>query len=448
MFIFIYSFIFLVDLSLSLSLFLFLFRLFISFHLHVLQTQVLLFLIRPGVHLPLDLGVRRRRVHQRLDVAAGKGIGQDDGEAPGAGNGVVEVGKELVPLGLFVGAERVAALAGLEDLAVEVVAYLGEEALDGGEAAAEGARVDVQLELGALEPAGLALEDVAGEVDDAVDLEGDFLAVLGDLAAGLDVVGAVAAGVADGGHEDDLLEVGDVDHLHVRRARVHAAGAGGREAVHLVGDDVAVCGCARLVARVVERGISGVVGVAKAEGLVLLGRPGEFVLLPLADAVLEVGRDEGVAGGVVDVDAERERLARQHGLCLVDDLGDLVEDFGGLLLARLLTHLEVVDDAREQALDICQLAAAGGDLEVDLDELDSRGVGLDDLAGEVVERGQAQFVVCALGLDGAGGLDLIVLQAAVFAGKGHDDDLAEVGDDGKEKSCNALYRMESVSMTR
>lgn len=46
--------------------------------------------------------------------------------------------------------------------------------------------------------------------------------------------------------------------------------------------------------------------------------------------------------------------------------------------------------------------------------------------------------MCALGLDGAGGLDLIVLEAAVFAGEGHDDNLAEVGDDGKEKSGHAL----------
>jgi hypothetical protein len=36
----------------------------------------------------------------------------------------------------------------------------------------------------------------------------------------------------------------------------------------------------------------------------------------------------------------------------------------------------------------------------------------------------------------------------VFAGKGHDDDLAEVGDDGKEKSCHALYKTELASITR
>lgn len=330
----------------SLSLLLFLFRLFVSFHLHVLQTQLLLLLICSGVRLPLNLGVRRRRVNQRLDVAAGKGISQDDGEGLGSRNGIVQVGEELVPLGLLVRAEGVATLAGLEDLAVQVVADLGEQALDGGEAAAQGAWVYVQLELGALEAAGLALEDVTGEVDDAVDLERDLLAVLGDLATGLDVVGAVAAGVADGGHEDDLLEVGDVDHLHVRRAGVHAAGASGWEAVHLVGDDVAVGGRAWLVAWVVQRSVGAVIGISKAEGLVLLGRPGELVFLPLADTVLEVGRDEGVASGVVDVDSEGERFAGQHGLGFLDDLGNLFEDFGGLLLARLLAHFEVVNDAR------------------------------------------------------------------------------------------------------
>ncbi|KAG7148671.1 hypothetical protein HYQ46_002465 [Verticillium longisporum] len=74
--------------------------------------------------------------------------------------------------------------------------------------------------------------------------------------------------------------------------------AAGGEAVDLVGDDVAVG---------IERGVGvehggvgvGIVGAlaGEAEGLVLLGRSEELVLLPLADTVLEVGGDEGVAGG-------------------------------------------------------------------------------------------------------------------------------------------------------
>lgn len=44
----------------------------------------------------------------------------------------------------------------------------------------------------------------------------------------------------------------------------------------------------------------------------------------------------------------------------------------------------------------------------------------------------------ALGLNGSGRLDLVVLEVAVVAGERHDDDLAEVGDLGKEEPCHAL----------
>lgn len=317
---------------------------------------------------------------------------------------------------------------------MEVVADLGQKAFDGGEAAAQRARVDLELQLGALEGAGLALEDVTGEVGLAVDGEGDDFALLGDLAARLDVVGAVAAGVADGGHEHDLLEVGDVHHLHVRHAGVHAAGAGGREVVHLVGDDFTIGGEAGIGKGSCLAGVA----VSEAEGFVLLGCARVLTLLPLAYTILEVGRDEGVAGGVVDIDAEGKRLAEEHCAALGDDLGDLGEDLGSLLLSCLLAKLEVVDDGGEEALNVGQLAAAGGDLEVQLDELDDGGVGLDDLAAKVGHLGQAKLVVCALGLDRAGGLDLVVLEAALFALEGRDDDFAEVGDRGEKDSGSAL----------
>lgn len=84
------------------------------------------------------------------------------------------------------------------------------------------------------------------------------------------------------------------------------------------------------------------------------------------------------------------------------------------------------------------MALACGDLEVELDELDGGAVGLDYLAGEIVEGGQTELVVGALGLDGAGGLDLVVLEAAVRAGEGHDYYFAEVGDLGEEEAGDAL----------
>lgn len=379
----------------------------VTLRLHILQPQLLFLLLRAVIVRLRNLGIRRRRVNEGLDEAAGEGIGKDDGEGLAAADGRVKAGKEGVPLGLIVNLVGVAAL---EDLAVQVVADLREETFHGGEATAESARVDLELQLGALEGTGLALQDVAREVGGVGDREADDFALLGDLAARLDVVGAVAAVIADGGHDDDLLEVRDLDHLHVRGAGVHAAGARGGEAVDLVGDDLAVGG----ESRVVERGVGGP-AVAEAEGGVLLGGAQELVLLPLADAVLEVRGDEGVAGGIVDVDAEGERVAGEHGAGLGDDLGDLGVDLGHLLLARLLAHLEVLDGGCKQALDVGELAAAGGDLEVELDELDGRGVGLDDLTAEVGERRQSQLVVCALRLDSAGGLDLVVLGAAVLA---------------------------------
>lgn len=40
--------------------------------------------------------------------------------------------------------------------------------------------------------------------------------------------------------------------------------------------------------------------------------------------------------------------------------------------------------------------------------------------------------------DGACGLDLVILEPAVFAAEGHDDDFAEVGDGGEQHPCLAL----------
>jgi hypothetical protein len=49
--------------------------------------------------------------------------------------------------------------------------------------------------------------------------------------------------------------------------------------------------------------------------------------------------------------------------------------------------------------------------------------------------------VCSFWLDGAGRLDLVVLDVAVVAGEGHDDHLAEIGDRGEEQTGSALNTM-------
>lgn len=43
-----------------------------------------------------------------------------------------------------------------------------------------------------------------------------------------------------------------------------------------------------------------------------------------------------------------------------------------------------------------------------------------------------------LELEGACGLDLVVAEAAFLAGKGHDDNLAKIGNPGQEKACHTL----------
>lgn len=74
---------------------------------------------------------------------------------------------------------------------MQVVVDLGEEALEGGEPAAEGAGGEVEVELGAGEGAGFGFENVAGEVLLGGDLEGDADAFLGNGAAGFDFVAFV-----------------------------------------------------------------------------------------------------------------------------------------------------------------------------------------------------------------------------------------------------------------
>jgi hypothetical protein len=205
---------------------------------------------------------------------------------------------------------------------------------------------------------------------------------------------------------------------------MHATWAGRGETVDFVGDDVAVGSqalswyCCIGVARAVSETKRGI----------LLGCTDELALLPLSNTIFQVWSDEGVSSRIIDIDSERERVAQKHGATLGDNLGDLHMHLRLLLFASLLTELQIVDDGGKKTFNICKLATAGRNLKVELDELDSSGVGLDDLALEVVEVGKTQLVMGTLGLEGSGGLNLVVLCVAVLAGKGHDDDFAEIGD--------------------
>lgn len=73
---------------------------------------------------------------------------------------------------------------------------LGEEAFEGGKAAAEGARSEVKVDLGARKRARLGFKDVAGKILFVFDVERDDAALGGDGTAGLDFVALVYLSLA------------------------------------------------------------------------------------------------------------------------------------------------------------------------------------------------------------------------------------------------------------
>lgn len=125
--------------------------------------------------------------------------------------------------------------------------------------------------------------------------------------------------VADCAHQHDLLEVGNMDHLHVCAAMLRAAGARGGERVDLVLHNL-------LIVDIVDHGLCGHLGVhlssmilradlgrrrldlargvSKAERCVLLGSTGVLVADILSRLVLGRGLDGGISSGVIQRDGE------------------------------------------------------------------------------------------------------------------------------------------------
>ncbi|KAI6756579.1 hypothetical protein HG530_011177 [Fusarium avenaceum] len=377
----------------------------IVLELHILETKLFLLLVCTSIALTVNCGVRGRGVNERLNIAAREGVGKDDGKSLLTPDGGIKTIEEGSPFGLLVAGKGVTTLANaLEDLGVKITTDLS-----------------------------LALEDITAQIGAGLDIKDDLLALLGDLTTSLDIVGAVATVVANGRHEDDLLEVGNINHLHMSGAGAHAARACCGEAVNLIGDDIAIGSQAR-----VQCFPSVGIGIGDTKSGVLLRSSGILVLLPLTNTILKIGCDEGVASRVIEPDTEGERLAVQHGATLGDDFGNLGVKLRNLLLSRLLSHLEIINDSSQKALNVCELATTGRNLKIQLDELDGGSIRLDNLSREVGKVCQAQFVVCSLGLEATGRLDFVVLEVAVFAGEGHDNDLAEVGDHSKKKSGHTL----------
>lgn len=73
------------------------------------------------------------------------------------------------------------------------------------------------------------LQDIPGKIAGVGDLEGDLLSQGGDGGTVLDLAGPVAAGIATGSHDDDLLEERDINHVHLADNGGVAVGAVGGE---------------------------------------------------------------------------------------------------------------------------------------------------------------------------------------------------------------------------
>lgn len=82
----------------------------------------------------------------------------------------------------------------VEDASVEVVVDLAEEAFEGGKATAQGTGLELEVDFGGGEGAGLGFENVAGEVLFVFNVEGDDATLARDGTAGLDLVGLVWKG--------------------------------------------------------------------------------------------------------------------------------------------------------------------------------------------------------------------------------------------------------------
>jgi hypothetical protein len=265
--------------------------------------------------------------------------------------------------------------------------------------------------------------------------------------------------VAEGAHDDDLLEVWDVDHLHVGRARLHAGRAGVVELVDLVLDDVVLVDVVRSravghgwlhVLRVIlhRRHAAGIrlIGIVRFFLLgdqsqldVLLARPHVLGADELPRSVASRRLHPRIPRRIVDDNLKRQIAPLTPLLQLSRDPLDLIRD---LLLPNppMLPRRspQIRRHRGEQALDARVLPARGRRLEVNVRQAQRGGVGAHDAAAQVGGGLDAEGVPRARGRDGPCRLDARVVRAAVRAGEGSDDDFAEAGDLGQQQARGAL----------
>lgn len=128
----------------------------------------------------------------------------------------------------------------------------------------------------------------------------------------------------------------------------------------------------------------------------------------------------------------------------MDNALNLLVHLGHDCLALVLLQFQILRHHGQDTLHIGQLTATGRDLEINVLHLQHGRVALDDLPARVLGGLCFECDLSSALLNLACGLDLGVLQVAVRALKGHDDDFAEVGDLGEQQPCRALIRSAHV----
>jgi hypothetical protein len=257
--------------------------------------------------------------------------------------------------------------------------------------------------------------------------------------------------VAYSAHEHYLLEVRNVDHLHVGGAVLGAARAGRREGVHLVLHNI-------VFVHVIDVRSSGhlgihlrrmilgtdlgrrcfAAGVAKAKCFVLRSRSWVLVARVLPSHELAWRLNRRVTGRVVDGNLEWQLLSACHLFDCLNDSLDFLIDLRHNLLPLVLLLLQILRNHGQYAFDVRQLSSTARNLEVNVLNPEHRSVALHDLSAKVVCRihPQGEFDTPLLYL--TSGLDFGVLEVAMGACEGHDYNLTEEWNLGEQKSCSSL----------
>jgi hypothetical protein len=160
-----------------------------------------------------------------------------------------------------------------------------------------------------------------------------------------------------------------------------------------------------------------------------------FAALILLGVVLSNrGSDPAVSSVVVQANGERETIAVQNVLQLVDNRFESIVKLWGLSLAGGLVASQAFMDVLDQTLDICQLAVTRRRFNAQSLNLEGGDITLDDLLLHVHLVLNDDCVRATLLLNLTGRLDRVVLEVAVRAFERLEDDIAEVGDADEQQS--------------